>query len=105
MTAPFSLSFHVAVWAMSDVGLVRENNEDAFAFDESLRIYVVCDGMGGLDCGEEASSRAAAAILSSFRTSTQTEATVSARLQEAVEAANHDAPQTDGHNSCRRRYR
>ena len=90
MTAPFSLSFHVAVWAMSDVGLVRENNEDAFAFDESLRIYVGCDGMGGRDCGEEASSRAAAAILSSFRTSTQTEATVSARLQEAVEAANHD---------------
>ena len=80
MIEPSSHLFRVAVWASSDIGCVRENNEDAFGFDESLGIFVVCDGMGGLDSGEVASSRAVAAILSSFRSTAQTEATVGSRI-------------------------
>jgi len=82
--------FHVAVWVLSDIGWVRENNEDAFGFDESLGIFVVCDGMGGIDSGEIASARAVAAILASFRSTAQTEATVGSRLLTSVEAANRD---------------
>lgn len=42
---------------MSDVGL-RENNEDAFAIDETLRLYIVADGVGGHQAGEVASATA-----------------------------------------------
>jgi serine/threonine protein phosphatase PrpC len=90
MTAPSSPPIRVAVWALSDIGCVRENNEDCFGFDESLGIYVVCDGMGGLDSGEVASSRAVAAVLASFRSTAQTESTVRSRLISAIYAANRD---------------
>jgi len=90
MTAPFPPPFRVAVWALSDIGCLRENNEDSFGFDESLGIHVVCDGMGGLDSGEVASSRAVAAILASFRSTAQTEAPVASRLLMAIYAANRD---------------
>ena len=39
----------------SDVGFVRENNEDSFLVDESKGIYCVADGVGGLPFGNLAS--------------------------------------------------
>jgi PPM family protein phosphatase len=47
--------------AMSDVGLIRVLNEDNWGWieiTESLKLYVVADGMGGHDAGEVASSMA-----------------------------------------------
>ncbi len=44
--------------ALSDRGLHREGNEDQFLIDESLGLYVVCDGMGGHAAGEVAAERA-----------------------------------------------
>ena len=43
-------------WGTSDVGLVRQNNEDSFFLDEELGLAIVADGMGGASCGEVASS-------------------------------------------------
>ncbi len=40
----------------TDVGLVREHNEDYIGSDETLGIAVLADGMGGLNAGEVASS-------------------------------------------------
>lgn len=39
----------------SDLGLVRQNNEDSVFADDGLRLYVVADGVGGAAAGEIAS--------------------------------------------------
>lgn len=48
--------------AQTDPGLARDNNEDAFSFDESRGVAVLADGMGGYNAGEVASHMAASII-------------------------------------------
>ena len=43
---------------LTDVGKKRPHNEDAFLADDTLGLYVVADGVGGLAKGEVASSEA-----------------------------------------------
>ena len=85
-----SSHMRIAVSALSDVGCVRTNNEDAFGYDETLGIYVVCDGMGGMASGEVASSHTVAAILNSFAASAASGLSVSTRLLRAITTANLD---------------
>ena len=48
--------------AKTDTGRTRSNNEDSLAVDESSRLVVLADGMGGYNAGEIASSMATAFI-------------------------------------------
>src|SRR6266849_2488079 len=49
--------------ARTDLGRVRKNNEDSFQIEESLRLYVLSDGMGGEAHGEVASNLAVKTIV------------------------------------------
>lgn len=44
--------------AQSDVGRKRPHNEDRYCLDATLGLYLVCDGMGGRNAGEVASTLA-----------------------------------------------
>ncbi|MEN6586709.1 MAG: Stp1/IreP family PP2C-type Ser/Thr phosphatase [Sulfuricella sp.] len=51
----------------SDIGRVRQGNEDAIAWDETLGLALLADGMGGYEGGEVASNLAASTVLEAFR--------------------------------------
>ena len=103
-------SLDVTVLGATDIGTVREHNEDQFlvgdldgqqvldptvpwiATGQRGPLLVVCDGMGGVDGGEVASELAAKVLWREMKgTPATTNAEVFARLlRRAVRVANHD---------------
>ena len=69
----------------TDVGLRRHENQDTFAVEqgEKLLIAVVCDGMGGENCGQIASSLAVRAFLDELHAVLRADMTTE-QLREAV---------------------
>jgi serine/threonine protein phosphatase PrpC len=65
------MSLAIQVAAQTDVGCVREGNEDNFGYDTSRGIFVVCDGMGGHSAGEVASKIAVETLLGYFQQAPQ----------------------------------
>ncbi len=61
------MTLAVQVAGKTDIGCVRENNEDNFGYDSRHGIFVVCDGMGGQAAGEVASKMAVDVMLRYFR--------------------------------------
>lgn len=55
--------------AKTDTGHHREHNEDNYLVDRKLRLYVVCDGMGGHAAGEVASAVAVRTVSEEVRRS------------------------------------
>lgn len=53
--------------ALSDIGLVRQENEDRFLCDEADGYFGVADGVGGLPGGAEAAERAVERLLAALR--------------------------------------
>ena len=61
------MSLAIEVAGKTDIGRVRNNNEDNFGFDKRYGIFVVCDGMGGAAAGEVASKIAVETVLNYYR--------------------------------------
>lgn len=59
----------VHICSQTDAGLARAQNEDSVAFDETIGLCILADGMGGHNAGEVASGMAAAFIKSDMRAS------------------------------------
>jgi serine/threonine protein phosphatase PrpC len=53
--------------ARSDTGCVRENNEDSYRVAPEMSLFVLSDGMGGLESGEVASRMAVDTVLAHCR--------------------------------------
>jgi len=80
----------LVVGAATDVGRVRDGNEDAYLVDDAMGLVAVADGMGGHRGGEVASATALEALRAAISTGRP--------LREAVEDANRavfDKAQTD----------
>lgn len=77
--------------AQTDIGCHRKNNEDRFAYDLSLGIFAVSDGMGGCAGGEVASQMAVEQLIASYRllrSATVDTLSISDALYHAVASAN-----------------
>lgn len=87
-----SAALKLKVCGLSDVGRIREHNEDSFDVDVEGQVYVVADGMGGHRHGEVASRIAVEAISAAFQDGADLEIDDSlpphlGQLKAAIEAA------------------
>lgn len=80
---------HLEVAALTDVGRVRKQNEDAMAYDAATGLFIVCDGMGGAAAGDIASRIAVDTFLAKARQPRLIPVSDSENLAQAVFAANH----------------
>lgn len=60
------ISWTAESWALSDIGLKRQNNEDVFASHPNANFYALADGMGGHQAGEVAAKLAVERLSSAF---------------------------------------
>ena len=83
------------IFAKSDVGKLRDNNEDAYYIskaDDNLKLFVLADGMGGYNGGEVASKIAIASavrfIESNYKKIDLNRENILKLIRDAIEYAN-----------------
>lgn len=74
---------------LTDTGRVRTSNQDTFAIDNELGLWVIADGMGGHVGGNIASELAVASIMNHVRTTTQPWPSSGEQLPHATTVLTH----------------
>lgn len=75
------------IWGETDPGRARENNEDAWAFEESLNAAILADGMGGENCGEVGSALTVSGVCEYLR-APEAGLSLEELAKEAIRSAN-----------------
>ncbi len=83
-------------FGMTHVGLVRSNNEDSYATEPSMGVFVVADGMGGAKAGERASRITVDTVMTEMKQAGES-ANLN-RLSEAIQLANRNVRWEAGQN-------
>jgi protein phosphatase len=82
-------------YGLTDRGLVRPVNQDAFLIDPRLGLYLVADGMGGAKAGEKASALALETVVEHFSNSN-----ARPTLEDAYKAAHAAVKQRAAADFC-----
>lgn len=96
---------HLSMAMLTDIGNVRENNEDAGCYDAGAGFCAVADGVGGADAGEFASATVVAglqATLADLADDATPEERITAMTAAIVQANQTIAEHAETHllNSC-----
>ncbi len=83
-------------FGMTHVGLVRSNNEDSYAADPTMGLFVVADGMGGAKAGERASRITVDTVIAEMKQAGESAGLD--RLSESIQLANRNVRWEAGQN-------
>lgn len=90
----YTMPYNVSVYGLSDIGLVRHNNEDVWAQLPREQFFTLADGMGGHQAGEVAAREAVNHLCLFFREKfEQTDRSLKEAkriIYEAIQSANHE---------------
>jgi len=74
----------IEIVCQTDVGQVRDHNEDYVSSDDRIGLAVLADGMGGLNAGEVASSMTVHLLMDELRAYAEGESVIEHELTESV---------------------
>lgn len=81
---PFTVKYKITSYGATDIGLVRQNNEDVWAQLPKLKFFILADGMGGHQAGEVAANETVKALCKIFKKQLNLPETSEVSMQDMI---------------------